>query len=42
LRRSTLKRWTKSVKIIRLAAHAWIERTSQPNCTSVIRNWTDS
>ncbi len=41
-RSHTLKRCTKTVKIIRFAAHEWIERMSHPNSTSAIRNWTDS
>ena len=39
---STLKRCTKSVKIMRFADQEWMERMSQPNCTSAIRNCTDS
>ena len=42
MRSSTLNMWMNSVKIMRLAAQAWIERMSQPNWTSAIRNWTDS
>jgi hypothetical protein len=42
LRKSTEKRWTKAVAIMRFADHEWIERMSQPNGTCVTMNWTDS
>jgi hypothetical protein len=37
-----LNRCRNAVKIIRLAAQAWMDRMSHPNFTSAIRNRTDS
>ena len=42
LRSRTLNMCTNSAKIIRFADQACMDRISQPNCTSAIRNCTDS
>ena len=38
----TLNRCTNAMKIMRFAAQWWMDRISQPNRTSAMRNWTDS